>query len=150
VISFAHEDFSRVRPEYAAFVHRYWDNTPENADEEPLDFNWQVYVKLDEEKMLHLHVGRDQGMMVCAALYTVMYSPKRKKQIIAHCDTFAVARDYRGLGIGKLLYEAVEPALIAKGVHVIHNSYREVYHTKPLFEKLGFVLEDRVYSKKVG
>jgi hypothetical protein len=54
------------------------------------------------------------------------------------------------LGIGKLLYEAVEPALIAKGVHVIHNSYREVYHTKPLFEKLGFVLEDRVYSKKVG
>lgn len=150
MISFAHENFTRVRSEYAAFVHRYWDNSPENGDEDPLDFNWHVYHGLDTDGLLHLYVGRDDGRMVAAALYIVMMDIKRKTRKVATCDTFAVARDYRGKGVGRKLYAFVEAALIKLKVNEVQQGYREVYHTKPLFEKLGFKVIERIYAKKVG
>ena len=149
MIAFKTENFTRVQPEYAAFVHRYWDNSLENKDEEPLDFDWDVFLKMDADRLLHLTVGRDEGMMVAAALYMIMMDPKHRKRRLASCDTFAVARAYRNSGIGKQLYTAAEKALRTLGVNEIRNGYREVYHTKPLFEKLGFRLIERTYSKKV-
>ena len=150
MIEFTVESFTNVRPEYGAFVYRYWNNTPENHDEVPLDIDWNVYLKMDADKLLHLMVARDDGRMVGVALYMVMMDPKHRKRRVAHCDTFAVARDYRGKGVGKQLYIAVESSLFPLEVDEIRNGYREVYHTKPLFEKLGFKLIERTYAKKVG
>lgn len=150
MVAFAHENFTRVRAEYAAFVHRYWDNSPENKDELPLDFDWHVYNKMDADGFLFLIVGRDEGRMVAAALYIIMMDIKRKTLKVATCDTFAVSRDYRGRGIGAVMYKEAEHRLIKQGVNEIQQGYREVYHTKPLFEKLGFRLEHRMYVKKVN
>lgn len=150
MVVFANEPFSEALPEYAEFVYEYWHNSPENDTTDRLDFNWDVYRILDEDGVLHLTVGRDNEKMVAAALYLLMMDIKRKWKKIATCDTFAVSRDYRGLGIGKQLYAAVEPSLIALGVNEIQNGYREVYNVEPLFPKLGFYAEQRMYVKKVG
>ena len=150
MVEFAVEDFTRVQTEYAAFVYRYWNNTPENLSEVPLDIDWNVYLKMDADKLLHLMVARDDGRMVGAALYMIMMDPKHRTRRLATCDTFAVSRDYRGKGLGKQLYIAVEASLLPLEVDEIRNGYREVYHTKPLFEKLGFKLIERIYAKKVG
>lgn len=149
MITFAHEAFREVQPQYAEFVYEYWHNSPENDDHIPLDFNWDTYIRLDADNIIHLTVGRDDDKMIAAALYLILQNVKHRTILAAHCDTFAVAREYRGKGIGKRLFAAVEPLLSELGVKQIYNSYREVYHTKPLFEKLGFELVDRVYMKKV-
>jgi GNAT superfamily N-acetyltransferase len=149
MITFAREAFHDAQPEYGDFVYEYWHNSPENGVLDRLDFDWEVYHKLDNDGLLHLTVGRDDGRLVAAALYLIMMDIKRKWKKVATCDTFAVSRNYRGLGIGRELYAAVEPALIALGVNEIQNGYREVYKVQPLFERLGFYIEQRMYVKKV-
>jgi GNAT superfamily N-acetyltransferase len=148
MITFARESFREIQTEYGKFVYEYWDNSPENSGHIPLDFNWDAYTRLDINSVLHLTVGRDDGKMVAAALYLLTNNIKHRGLMTAHCDTFAVSRDYRGQGLGRQLFAAVEPQLIALGIKEIHNSYREVYHTKPIFETLGFELMERIYVKK--
>lgn len=149
MITFAHESFREAQPEYGDFVYEYWHNSPENDTTDRLDFNWDVYRKLDDDNIIHLTIGRYKDKMVAAALYLIMMDIKRKWKKVATCDTFAVSRDYRGRGFGKLLYYAVEPSLVALGVNEIQNGYREVYNVEPLFPKLGFYAEQRMYVKKV-
>ena len=147
---FATENLSDVIEEYGAFVYDYWHATPNNDGLDPLDFDWSTYRRMDEVGMLHLTIGRSEhNEMIAAALYIVHPDLKRRNWKIAHCDTFAVARTLRGNGIGRKLYEASEPALIALGVDEIVNGYREVYKTQPLFERLGFTCVERLYSKRI-
>lgn len=150
-ISFARENFADVQPEYGRFVDGYWNNSPANDGHIPLDFNWDAYRALDEMGSLHLTVGREDYQMIAAALYMVFPDLKRKTRIVAHCDTFAVSLDYRGMGLGKALYAEAEARLITDcRVNSIVNMYREVYGTTPIFESLGFRFIERVYEKMVG
>ena len=149
-VVFRQELLTDVLPEYARFVHTYWDNSPENEGLPPLDFNWTAYKTMDNAGYLFLLVGREDNRMVAAALYTVMRDLKRQTLIVAQADTFAVARSHRGKGIGRKMYYEAEKHLVALGVSSITNGFREVYDVEPLFPSVGAELFERIYIKVVG
>lgn len=147
-VTFAREPFDEAQEEFAEFVDAYWYNTPENVDLEPLDWNWPAYYNIDKNHSLCLFTGRENEKIICAALYIVTLDLKRRTKLVALCDTFAVALAHRNKGLAKLFFAFVEAQLFGAGIDEIHNMYREVYNTTPVFEKLGFELVERGYVKK--
>lgn len=145
-VLFSIESLSECMEEYFQFVHSYWDQAPENENEVPLEFDRDVYERMDKANVLWLVVGRYYGKMVAAALYLVIINPKHKSLRVGQCDTFAVAREWRGQGLGKRMMQIVVNVMRNNGVDEITNGFREVFgDTQPLFEKLGFVPHERWY-----
>lgn len=148
-IVFSHAVFTDTLDDYKAFVLRYWNESPENDDEAPLDFDWDLYRTLDHLDMLHLVVGRYTHRLVAAALYIIQRDAKRKYRTVALCDTFAVDRGWRGRGVGTRMMTYVESSLRMTTADVILNGYREVYEQVPLFERLGFTMFEKYYIKPI-
>lgn len=135
--------------EFNAMLARYYQHTVASDGIPPYDFEWPFYLDAETAGFMRLYVAREAEKMVGAALYTVATMPHHRSFKLAECDSISVDMDYRGLSIGRTLYQFAESNLIAEGVDYITHRSRLVYDTKPMFESLGFDKIETVFMKKV-
>lgn len=141
-----------LRHEIDSMLADYYEATVAKDGIPPYDFDWAMYVYLQEMDMLLVATARDEAQtnaLVGVALYHVTPMPHHRGLIAAECDSICTAHTHRGKGIGKGLYRFVEPLLVARGVNRIINRYRLCYGARPMFEDLGFSVEEHVYVKRV-
>lgn len=145
-----------VEPLSPEFMHEadaifadYYENTVAKDGIPPFRHNWPVYAALGD--VVHLTTVRDDADLLAGfAIYFLQPHLHHPQLSMAYCDTIAVAWQCRGKGLGKELYRFTEPLLVQKGVQRVVNGYRVVYGKKPMFEELGFKLEEHVYVKEVS
>lgn len=146
----------RITPELEHEINdmldAYYKATPASHGIPPYDFDWEIYEFLDQSGSLLITTARDDSRdhaLSGVAIYHVVPMPHHKKHIIAECDSISVAHTERGKGIGKALYLFTEPLLVARGARLITNRYRTCYNATPLFEDLGFTVDEIVYAKRI-
>lgn len=131
-----------------ALVRDYYARTIASQNMKPLKFKWHVYQVLENSGLCKLFTAREEGMLIGFALYAV-HEHLHHDFIQAECTLLAVRPENRSHGIGKKLVQYAEHWFKEHGVsHMVHH-YRVLYHTTPLFERLGFKLEDVSYVKEL-
>lgn len=131
-----------------AIMQDLYDNTPAKENRPPFEFDWMVYVTI-QDKMVITTARDDAGALIAFAFYIVMPHVHHASTLVAECDSIIVRPDQRGRGIGKVLYSFTENLLRAMNVRYITQRYRVVYGVEPMFPKLGFTLEEHVYIKRM-
>lgn len=131
-------------------VVRYFQSTEAKEGVPPIDFNWDLYLAMEQQGALLFVATLDHGRLIGGVTYFVSAHPHHKTRIVGSCDTLAVDTAARGHGVGRRLVEAAEPLLIARGVSIVTHGFRHCYGAEPLFPKLGFMLNESIYLKQVS
>ncbi len=148
-LSVAHLDDDIVR-DMEALLDDYYECTVAKDGLPPYDFDWNVYRTMDAIGSMLLATARDDdGTLLGFALYLVIDHPHHRGMRIAECDSLSVSAQARGKGVGRTLYFFCEDQLRQRGVSRVLHRYRVVYNTEPLFPKLGFKLDEQMYSKEL-
>jgi GNAT superfamily N-acetyltransferase len=126
-----------------------YENTPARTNRPPFDFDWQMYIAL-QDRMVITTVRDDDSALLGFAFYIVMHHTHHASTVVAECDSIIVRPEHRGKGIATRLYEFTEPLLVSLGAEYITHRSRVVYGAEPMFPKLGFELEEHVYIKRMN
>jgi GNAT superfamily N-acetyltransferase len=130
-------------------VRDYYTRTIANHGMRPLAFKWETYKVLEQENACRLFLAREDDTLVGFALYVVQDHLHHENQIVAHCTMIGVRPEYRNMGIGRALIGFAEAWFREHGVtHMVHH-HRTIYNVKPLFEDMGFKLEELGYVKEL-
>lgn len=133
-----------------ALVRDYYARTIAHEGMRPLNFKWAAYKGLEAAGMCKLFTactanGRMQGF----SLYVVQLHMHHDDQVVAQCTLIGVRPECRSQGIGRKLIEYAEHWFKGHGVtHMVHH-HRVIYDVKPLFERIGFKLEELGYVKEL-
>lgn len=135
--------------EIGYLIESYYADTPANTGLPPYDFIWEFYETLDKIDAVLFTTARSDGTLVGVAIYFLVQHPHHRGLLMAECDTIAVDKTCRGQGVGRALYAFTEQRLKERDVQRVTNRYRVCYGTKPVFEELGFKLDEHVYMKEI-
>jgi ribosomal protein S18 acetylase RimI-like enzyme len=136
--------------EVGELVRDYYTRTIASHGMRPLAFKWNTYKELEKRGECTLFTMRDNEDLVGFALYIIQDHLHHEKQRVAHCTMIGVKPEYRGRGIGRALIVFAEEAWFKKrGItHMVHH-HRTIYNVTPLFESMGFKLEELGYVKEL-
>ena len=113
----------------------------------PLDPDKNVYLALEEKKMSRVYVARkEDGAMIGYAVYFINHHPHHQSSLQAVSDIVYIVPECRG-GVGTLLIKSCNERLAAEGVEVIYYHVHAPHNFGPMLERMGYDLEDFVYSK---
>lgn len=139
----------RDAQEVEDLVRDYYARTIARNGMKPLNFKWQTYKTLEQAGACRLFTARFNRMLVGFTLYVVQDHFHHDDQNVAQCTMIGVRPEFRNKGIGRALVEYAEEWFKADGVtHMVHH-HRVIYKVKPLFEHLGFRLEELGYVKEL-
>jgi GNAT superfamily N-acetyltransferase len=130
-------------------VRDYYTRTIASRGMRPLKFNWDTYRQLEKVGTCKLFVVRPGKELIGFVLYIVQDHLHHEAQRVAHCTMIGVRPEFRNKGIGRLLIEFAMEWFKDHGVtHVVHH-HRLIYNVTPLFESMGFKLEELGYVKEL-
>ena len=122
-----------------------------NQGDIELDIDWDFYVGIDAMGALAGYTVRtEEGKLVGYASYVVRKHPRYRPHLWGTSDVFWVHPDYRDGKIGNALFAFIEASLKAKGVSVMHTTFK-VAHPAPglLLRRRGHVMIEHGYSKRL-
>lgn len=120
-----------------------------NVSGAPLDPLYSRYVKADRLKALAMYTVRDEGELVGYAIYWLQRHPHYDLKV-AYQDILFIRKDCRKGRVGIKLIKLSEKLL--KKDHKCDMVLQHTKHHKSLsslFEYLGYVEMEKVYSKKL-
>ena len=115
----------------------------------PYEYDIDLFMQLDKNDQLLLVCAWDNAYDEALLGYTyhiIASHPHHKGWKIAY-GGIATRNAHRGKGIGRMMHEYTEPLLKARGVARVMYSERVLLDASPLYPKLGFALEERIYKK---
>lgn len=132
-----------------ALVKDYYKRTIADTNMRPLRIRWGVYKELEHASCCKLFTAREDDKLFGFSLYIIQNHLHHEGQCVAHCTIIGVRPEKRRIGIGRLLIEFAEIRLKHCGVtHMVHH-HRAIYRVTPLFERMGFRLEELGYVKEL-
>lgn len=135
--------------EVGNLVRDYYTRTIASRGMRPLKFKWKTYQRLENAEACKLFNAREKDELIGFALYVLQDHLHHEFQRVAHCTMIGVKPECRGKGIGRQLIEHAEDWFRQHGVtHMVHQ-HRTIYNVKPLFESMGFKLDELGYVKEL-
>lgn len=130
-------------------VFDYYSRTIASMNTKPLKFRWTTYKALEQAEACKLFIAMDDNKTIGFSLYVMQDHLHHDLQRVAHCTMMGVEPEYRGKGIGRELISYAEDWFRRNGVtHMVHM-HRTIYKVTPLFESLGFRLDELGYVKEL-
>lgn len=110
----------------------------------------EKYSALDQRGMLHIVTVRSDARLVGYAIAFVMpHMHYKDAGDMAYTDMYFVLPDYRN-GSGVKLFMELERSLRERGVVNVFTSCKVQQDHSLLFERLGWVWQDKTFSKYIG
>lgn len=145
----SHGTIAQDADEVENLVRYYYAHTPAHVGMRPLRFKWNIYQRLEDEGVCKLFLAKLHGRLIGFALYVVQEHTHHDNQIVAHCTMIGVQPEHRSKGIGRKLIRYAEDWFKERGItHMVHH-HRTIYPVTPLFESLGFKLQELGYVKEL-
>jgi GNAT superfamily N-acetyltransferase len=150
-VTYQCERFDDVIDEVTPHLLRHWDELARNKDEIPLEPDYDAYSALDKAGRLLICTCRDGGKIAGYACYFILPRHPHYNAPWAIADIFWLAPEYRRLHIGTGIFQSLEQALRARGVLVMHTTFK-VEHPAAgyLLQSMGHVLIEHGYAKFLG
>lgn len=154
-VTFHQEKLSAVKAEAEPLLRRHWEEIAMDRDVVPLDPNWALYGQLEADGMLSITTARDprievrgkDGALIGYVCYIVAPALHYQSLVVADCDIFWLAPEYRGRMLGARLIAESEKPLPAMGANKVVNKVKLTHDAGSMFERLGYKAIERVYTK---
>jgi hypothetical protein len=147
-MTFREETVAGSIKEGMLLAQKHWEEVTAYKDF-PLDPDWDLYIKLNEEGLCKCFIARDdQSKMVGYAVFFLRYSPHSRTVLCASADVLYVDPASRG-GTGMLFILFCEKELKAAGVQAIVQHVSIKHNFGRALERHGYHLHEYIYSKKL-
>lgn len=150
-VVFQTERFDDVIAEAEPLLHKHWSELARNKDKIALAPDLSAYQRAADRGNLVICTCRAAGGLIGYACYFVVQRHLHYEVAWAISDVFWLDPAWRGQGIGRGLFEAVERALEARGVKVMHTTYKADHLAAgELLESMGHSLIEYGRAKVLG
>lgn len=136
--------FEEARP----LMQRHWEEIAVDQGTIKLSLNEERYQAMADGGILHVLAARADGALV--GYYIAFLLPHVHYQdagLMAFTDIYFMLPEFRRGSAGIRLFVEAEKSLRARGVVKTYLSTKVHKDNGPIFEKLGWKLTDRVYTK---
>lgn len=146
VISFAVEGVKAIREEGLALLDRHYEEIAQFKEVQKLDPDWNAYERAEEAGRLWVMTARCEGVMIGYIVMFLMRDMHYKSMLRATEDIHFILPEYRKGLLGYRLLLRMKQAMQEKGVQTITLRTKANADHGVLFERLGGVLHDLVYT----
>ena len=115
-----------------------------------LDPDFDRYMRLHLSGGLHVIAAREAGEVVGYLFAVVETHLHRKSTLCAFFDAYYVKPEHRRGWAGINLFKAAERTLKARGVRKMHTGTKLWKDVGLLFERLGWMETERLFTKTIG
>lgn len=156
MITFQKELFVDIQRELPDLFYPHWEEVALDKAYIFLNPDWDKYLFLEKIGTLHIIAARDNGKLIGYYFGLVQTHLHYAHSLTAHTDIFYLAPPYRKGYIGvKLFTEAermvrdlrAEKWYVASKLHATPHGRRKTLNVKPIFDHLGFVQAENLYTK---
>lgn len=150
MITFAVERWNDVKDGASRYWNEHWEEVATNRDKMPLAPDFATLKALDDAGILHIVIGRQAGELVTYHASFVRPHYHYVTSLCAFTDLYWMRKDVRGPRVALRMFQAVEATLKARGVVKIFTGTKISNDAGPLFESMGMVETERLYTKWIG
>lgn len=149
-VVFRVENIAVIRDEAMAVVARHYDEIAQFKQVQELDPDWPAYERAEQAGKLWVMTARREGAIVGYIIMILSYDMHYRKMFRATEDVHFLIPEYRRGLLGYRMLALTKKEMVAKGCKTItFRTKADADHGK-LFERLGGVLHDLVYTIVVG
>ena len=145
-ITFQKEMFLKLMPELPEFflIH---DSEVEESDNTPIDVDWQRYLGMEANGLLHIMAARDGKKLIGYYIAMVVPHLHRKHRLCAYSDMFFLLPEYRNGWTGYKLFTETEKMFKSLGVRKSYLVTKVKMPITIMIKRLKYVLIERVHIK---
>lgn len=148
MITFQIERWAPFFAEAEPIMQRHWEEIAIDRETIKLSLDRERYQQMDDAGILHILSAREHGILI--GYYIAFILPHvhyKEAGLMAFTDIYYVERAARRGPIGMSLFVEAEKSLRARGVVKTYLSTKVHKDNGPIFERLGWTLTDRTYTK---
>lgn len=156
-ITYTLEKFTDYWPEMKPILdHVHAPEMAMHQDKSVPILNAGVFTYFENQGTLHSIIARDDGKMIgyyISILHEnqdLMLPDQSRYVLTAQVLKYFIFKEYRGLGVGSVLFKCAEASLKSLGVELIISEAKLQLPYAPLFEHLGWEPHSTVFTKWVG
>ena len=129
----------------------HWNEVANFQDKIKLAVDRESYIQMQQVGLYQTIVVRDDsGSLVGYIGFIISVHPHYKDNLFASMDNVFIHKEYRKGFAGIRLFKTAEKLLKELGVDIIMMRTKKHFDLSPIFERMGYVEMERVYSKYVG
>lgn len=144
------ESYTNIKDDIKPLIKKHWEQIAVNKDKIKLNPDWDEYQRLYFAGILKIYTARDDGELVGYFLVAVAPHLHYKDHLFANNDIIYVKPDKRAGMTGFKLIKFAEMKLIEMGVSVININTKVHAPFDILMDRMGYNLNERLYSKYIG
>lgn len=149
-VMFAVERFSAIRHELMPLWQAHYDEIAEDKGAIPLDPDWPKYLHFDAGGFLVIITARKAGALIGYAFAVLDTHLHYRSTLFAMLDLYYLKPEHRGGRTALRLFEALEAALVARGVVKVAGNTKLAHDQGRIFHHLGWREAERLYVKLLG
>jgi GNAT superfamily N-acetyltransferase len=134
--------------EIAPLLSAHWAEIAHYRDI-PLDPDWDIYRAIEKSGQLRIYTARKDGALVGYGVYFVRRGVHYKESLQANQDILFLTPEQRGKTVGYRLIKYADEELRKEHVQVVYHHVKEKHDFSPLLERLGYVLVDKIYGRRL-
>jgi GNAT superfamily N-acetyltransferase len=147
-LRFGREGACAVVPDMQELVSRHWREVGHYEDM-PIDPDYLRYQQLEAAGVLRTFTARVAGALVGYGIFLVAPGLHYRTVLMAQETTLYLAPEYRRGTAGLRFMRYVDEQLIAEGVTHISRHVKQRRDHGKLLERMGYQLQDTIYTKKL-
>lgn len=125
----------------------HWEEIAGDKDAIQLDPDWPSYYAIQRAGQLQFLVARSGGVMIGYHVGFVRPHLHYRKSLSLITDIYYIHPDFRQGRVGIQLFKEVERACRARGVQKIFTGTKVKHDKSSIFERLGFRLTEKLYTR---
>ena len=145
-VVFAIENVDAVQKDGLPLLDRHYDEIAQFKDVQKLDPDWDAYYRIESQGKLWVMTARLDGEMIGYIVMMVTADMHYRKLLRATEDIHFILPEHRKGLLGYRMLAKTKQAMKEKGVHTVTFRTKANADHGLLFERLGGVLHDLVYT----
>ena len=149
-MEFKEESFDQVIGEIKPLLEKHYEEIALDKDVIKLNPDYEIYKKLCDSGMMKITTARQAGLLVGYCIVIVKHHLHYKDSLTAVNDIFFIDPAYRQGSTALKLFKQVEEMLKGYGVQRLVMNTKKHRDVGVLFDRLGYIETERVFTKIIG
>lgn len=144
------EPWSTFKSDFQAMSSRHWQDVALNKDRIKLNVNWDYYDALASGDLLQCVSARLNHKLIGYHVGFVLENPHYQGYKMGQTDVYYLLPEHREGMLGMQLFQEVERCYRAAGCIKMISITKLKRDISPLFEKLGWTMAEKTYTKELA
>jgi hypothetical protein len=145
-VTFQIENVETMRRDGFPLMERHYDEIAQFKEVQKLDPDWEAYERMEVAGKLWVMTAREGAQLIGYIVMFINYDPHYRTLLRATEDIHFIVPEHRKGLLGYRMLAEMKKAMQAKGVNTITLRTKANSDHGLLFERLGGILHDKVYT----